>query len=302
MERADNGTADKSDNGDNSNDNDTANTSEKLLVLPLGKESKKITQVITNDTARQIMELLAEDSMSASDIATQLDVPLTTIKYNLENLVDVGLIKIKRIKYSEKGRQVKVYAPIRKLIVLVPEKTDNNTIMDVLKKYLGVVFAAVFASGLVEIITRSDGIVNSTLKGGSPYEFMSTPLTDHSSNISEGEIVLCYDMDDAANITQESLLETSGEMPVEVPVEELVDGAGVETLNFAANATQVPTYETAQKLVEMPTQSFIDSVQVESGRIAADPGLTQHLGLWFLFGSLFIITLIIIIDYYRIKK
>jgi hypothetical protein len=48
MERADNGTVD---NSDNSNDNDTANSSEKLLVLPLGKESKKITRVITNDTA-----------------------------------------------------------------------------------------------------------------------------------------------------------------------------------------------------------------------------------------------------------
>lgn len=48
MERADNETVD---NSDNSNDNDTANSSEKLLVLPLGKESKKITQVITNDTA-----------------------------------------------------------------------------------------------------------------------------------------------------------------------------------------------------------------------------------------------------------
>jgi predicted transcriptional regulator len=278
MERADNGTVD---NSDNSNDNDTANSSEKLLVLPLGKESKKITQVITNDTARQIIELLAEDSMSASDIATQLGVPLTTIKYNLENLVDVGLIKIERIKYSEKGRQVKVYAPIRKLIVLVPGKTDSTTVMDVLKKYLGLIFAAVFASGLVEMITRSDGTVNSTLKGGSSNEFMSTPLIDHSSNISEGESHLYYDMDDAVNITPESLLETTGEIPIEAP-------------------TSIP--ETAQKLVEIPTHTIIDSVEGESIRITADPALTQHLGLWFLFGSLFIITLIIIIDYYRIKK
>lgn len=256
MERADNGTVD---NSDNSNDNDTANSSEKLLVLPLGKESKKITQVITNDTARQIIELLAEDSMSASDIATQLDVPLTTIKYNLENLVDVGLIKIERIKYSEKGRQVKVYAPIRKLIVLVPGKTDSTTVMDVLKKYLGLIFAAVFASGLVEMITRSDGIANSTLNGGSSDELLNTSLTDHSSNISE----------------------SIGEIPVEAP-------------------TSIP--ETAQKLAETSTQPIIDSIEEESVRIAVDPGLTQHLGLWFLFGSLFIITLIIIIDYYRIKK
>jgi len=117
-------------NSHNKADNEI-NNSEKLLVLPLGDESKKITQVISNDTARKIMELIAEHSMSASDIAKQLDVPLTTIKYNLENLVDVGLAKIERIKYSEKGRQVKVYAPVRKLIVLVPEKLGSASITNI---------------------------------------------------------------------------------------------------------------------------------------------------------------------------
>ncbi|MDL5502563.1 MAG: winged helix-turn-helix domain-containing protein, partial [Candidatus Methanoperedens sp.] len=66
---------------------------EKLLILPLGDESKKITQVISNDTARQIIELLADAPLSASDIAQSLHVPLTTVAYNLENLESVGLIK-----------------------------------------------------------------------------------------------------------------------------------------------------------------------------------------------------------------
>ncbi len=80
---------------------------EKLLILPLGEESKKITQVITNDTARQVIELLADAPLSASDIAERLKVPLTTVAYNLENLEDVGLVRVERIKYSEKGREVR---------------------------------------------------------------------------------------------------------------------------------------------------------------------------------------------------
>jgi DNA-binding transcriptional ArsR family regulator len=79
---------------------------EKLLILPLGEESKKIMQVISNDTARQIIELLADAPLSASDIAERLQAPLTTITYNLENLESVGLVKVERIKYSEKGREV----------------------------------------------------------------------------------------------------------------------------------------------------------------------------------------------------
>lgn len=127
---------------------------EKLLILPLGEESKKITQVISNDTARQIIELLADAPLSASDIAERLQAPLTTITYNLENLESVGLVKVERIKYSEKGREVKIYAPVRKLIVVVPEKTDRKSVADVLKKYLGVILAAVLASSFIEFFMR----------------------------------------------------------------------------------------------------------------------------------------------------
>src|SRR3989337_4339816 len=107
-------------------ENESDKSDEKLLILPLGEESKKITQVISNDTARHIIELLADIPLSASDIAGRLHAPLTTVAYNLENLESVGLIKVDKIKYSEKGREVRIYAPVRKLIILVPEKTDRN--------------------------------------------------------------------------------------------------------------------------------------------------------------------------------
>ncbi len=135
-------------------ENDINPAEEKLLILPLGEESKKITQVISNDTARQIIELLADAPLSASDISERLQAPISTIVYNLENLESVGLIKVEKIRYSEKGRQVKIYAPVRKLIVVVPEKTDKKSVADVLRKYLGVLLAAVFASILIEFVTR----------------------------------------------------------------------------------------------------------------------------------------------------
>src|SRR3972149_11873834 len=136
-------------------ENDVNPADEKLLILPLGEKTKKITQVISNDTARQILELLADAPLSASDIAERLKVPLTTIVYNLENLENVGLIKVERIKYSEKGREVKIYAPVRKLIVVVPERTDKKSVADLIRKYMGVILAAVLASSFIEFFGRS---------------------------------------------------------------------------------------------------------------------------------------------------
>ncbi|MDY6974096.1 MAG: winged helix-turn-helix domain-containing protein, partial [Thermodesulfobacteriota bacterium] len=39
------------------------------------------SQVISNDTARAILEALTDESMSTSDIAEKLGIPLTTVQY-----------------------------------------------------------------------------------------------------------------------------------------------------------------------------------------------------------------------------
>jgi DNA-binding transcriptional ArsR family regulator len=87
-----------------------------LLVLPLGEESKLITQTIANDTARQILELLADGALSTSAIAKTLDIPLTTAQYNVEKLIEAKLVVVEKTRYSEKGREVKLYAPARRMI------------------------------------------------------------------------------------------------------------------------------------------------------------------------------------------
>ena len=247
--------------------------SEKLLVLPLGEDSKKITQVITNDTAREIIELLAEHSMSASDIAKKLNVPLTTVKYNIENLVEVGLAKIERIKYSEKGRKVKVYAPVRKLIVVVPEKMDNGSIVEILKKYLGVILAAVFATGLVELLTGSYFKSNNTMM--SPIEFEGMSSDEIVSNVS----YYARDVVGAVN-------ETANKMMVN-------DTLGAVVSEVAEEAASMPT--------ALPTH-FVESIGMETVQKSADTGLILDNGLWFLFGCVFIIAAVIIVDYYHIRK
>ena len=120
----------------------------RVLVLPVNGESRKLTQILSNGTSVKILELLGEKSMSATDIAEHLNLPLTTVKYNLDSLVESDLIKVKQIKWSQKGRQVKIYEPVEKLIVLVPSKgpIDRLSIINLLQKYLGVIVAAGFAA------------------------------------------------------------------------------------------------------------------------------------------------------------
>ncbi len=137
-------------------ENEDNTGSEKVLVLPLAEGSKKITQVLSNDRAMKILDILADTPMSASDVAEKTGMPLTTIKYNIDALVEADLIKVKKTKWSKKGREIKIYEPVQKIIVVAPGsvKGDKSSILSMLKKYLIMVGGAIFAATGLEALTN----------------------------------------------------------------------------------------------------------------------------------------------------
>jgi DNA-binding transcriptional ArsR family regulator len=124
---------------------------EKLLILPLNdKNSKLISQVISNDTARDILETISDAPRSTTEIAEKLGIPLTTVQYNLEKLAEAGLVKVARTRYSRKMKPVKLYAPQRKYVVIAPGKADRNDVIAALKRYLTLIAVAIFGSLVIE--------------------------------------------------------------------------------------------------------------------------------------------------------
>nr|QNO52006.1 hypothetical protein HGMICNAC_00008 [Methanosarcinales archaeon ANME-1 ERB6] len=220
-------------NENNNGIEENANTEdEKLLILPLNdKNSKKISQIISNDTARNILEAIASEPLSASEIAEKLHIPLSTVQYNLEKLNDAGLAKVERTKYSEKMKHVKIYAPQRKFVVIVPEKTNRKDVIAALKRYLTVIFFAVVGSGVIEFLTMK-------IKG---------PAWEEATR---------------------SIAEKGGGVPAPIPA-----------------PTSMP------EIVPSP-------IPAPKG-IGLDFGfdIFAHPGLWFLFGSIFVISVIFLIDY-----
>ncbi len=283
-------------------ENDANPGEEKLLILPLGEESKKITQVISNDTARQIIELLADAPLSASDIAERLHVPLTTIVYNLENLESVGLIKIEKIKYSEKGREVKIYAPVRKLIVVVPEKTDRKSVTDLLRKYIGVLLAAVFASSLIEFFTRRTGnsakmtqAINDDLTSA-PVPRSAMPLsnaTDVSNSVANGTSMISE--------SYQGTVATPAATPASTVMDKAVSPPMVTEPTFggALNASATATPPSVPPSIS--DSGTISNAAPDTFTRIAD-AISSHPGIVFLIGCLFVILLLGIMDYRKRRK
>ena len=139
------------------NEDETAENAEldeeKLLILPLNdKSSKLISQIISNDTARDILETISDAPRSTTEIAEKLGIPLTTVQYNLEKLAEAGLVKVARTRYSRKMKPVKLYAPQRKYVVIAPGKADKSDVIAALKRYLTLIAVAIFGSLTIEAL------------------------------------------------------------------------------------------------------------------------------------------------------
>ncbi len=141
-------------------EDDTENGTEKVVVLPLNEDSKKITQTLSNDKSMKILGLLAEKPMSATEISKELGLSLTTIKYNIDSLLEADLIKVNRIKWSPKGREVKIYEPVQKLIVVAPGNLNvsRSSIVSLLQQYLGVIAAAFFGALGIELFSMNNNM------------------------------------------------------------------------------------------------------------------------------------------------
>ncbi len=259
---------------------------EKVLILPLGEESKKVTKVLSNDSARQMLELLVDKPMSASEVSEELGVPLTTVKYNLDALIDAGLIKVKETKWSVKGRKIKIYTPIRKLIVVVPDKTDKDSVTDILRKYLVVLAGAAGLSATIEwwcqptLIGTQDALVNVPAEtGGSrvpvPVPTPSpAPLMKGGTQFTSEGVAASTNVADAASA---------------------VPGA-VET---GATAVVTPTPVNLLPVTESTpmTSSIPGSADMGASSIDFSQVLGAHPGAWFLLGCVSVVIVLVLLEY-----
>lgn len=315
-------------------ENEEMSSSEKVLILPLSEDSKKITQILSNDKAMKVLEILTDKPMSATDVAEKLEMPLTTVKYNIDALVEVDLIKVKQTKWSKKGREIKIYEPVQKFIVVAPgSMKDKSSVLSMLKKYLGLVAGAVFAATGLEALARSRGfgigadptyMAADTAYRNTEY----VPMTDVYESASQempasGPLM----KDGAVSGTEENIKGPGADEEIfnETDAFETTAGEAVSSPDYVANNSVFDEYVPADMdpglVSSIPQEGFdatnmTDAPAMESSRFVADNislvpepasglipyDLLSHVSVWFLFGCLFVIILLFVRELYYRKK
>jgi DNA-binding transcriptional ArsR family regulator len=121
------------------------------VLTPDGDEARAVAKAMASNTAGGILRVFQGQEKTASDIADALNLPIPTILYHLDALVDAGLIEVSRIRYSVKGREVKVYRQSDRVLIVAPQQAD---LREVLLKYASLFGITVLGAGVVSLISR----------------------------------------------------------------------------------------------------------------------------------------------------
>jgi len=101
---------------------------EKIKILATDDEKiKSFGELLTNDSSREILQLLFNEELSATQIAQKTDISLQLVKYHLIKLQDLGIVKIIKIEKNSKSQDMKIYTATQFSIVIVPPKLSKKT-------------------------------------------------------------------------------------------------------------------------------------------------------------------------------
>lgn len=108
---------------------------------------KKISNVISNESCRKIIDFLSTREATESELAERLSIPISTVHYNLQQLMGTGLIDAQEFHYSTKGKEMNHYRLANKYIIIAPKNT-----LGIKEKLKSILPVALIAGGVALLI------------------------------------------------------------------------------------------------------------------------------------------------------
>jgi DNA-binding transcriptional ArsR family regulator len=131
-----------------------------LRALCLDNEDTgELLSSLSSDTARAILTSLHEQPATASEVAEEADTSLQNARHHLDNLRETGLIRVADTRYSQKGREMNVYAPSEEpLVVFVGNEDRKRSFLDSLRGLVTALGLLAFVSVLVQRLVTTNAV------------------------------------------------------------------------------------------------------------------------------------------------
>ncbi|AGN01609.1 putative ArsR family regulatory protein [Salinarchaeum sp. Harcht-Bsk1] len=94
------------------------------------EDADDVLGALSSETARELFAALTDDPGHPSALADRVDTSLQNVQYHLAKLEDAGMVEVVDTAYSAKGREMDVYAPADRPLVLFAGDEEDQTLLD----------------------------------------------------------------------------------------------------------------------------------------------------------------------------
>ena len=162
-----------------------------LLVSLQEDKAKKLAQVVSNESCRKILDYLAEKESTETELAKNLQLPISTVHYNLKQLVNAGLVSSEEFHYSKKGKEVSHYKLANKYIIIVQKSTFG--LKEKLKSLLPILLVASGAALAINLFSKNVPIIASNTQDMAMEKSAAAPVAlMEAESIAEPNIALWF--------------------------------------------------------------------------------------------------------------
>lgn len=114
-------------------------------------DTGELLSSLSSETSRAILTEIHDEPKTASEVASSVNTSLQNARHHLSNLEQAGAIRVADTRYSEKGREMSVYAPSEEpLVVFVGRKERKHSFIDSLRGLVSAVMMLSVVSLLVQ--------------------------------------------------------------------------------------------------------------------------------------------------------
>ena len=223
----------------------------------------EVFEALSSGTTREIFLALHREPQTASDLAEKTDTSVQNVQYHLGKLDDAALVEVVDTWYSERGTEMKVYAPQDDSLVLFAGRDKQSTLRSLLDRVAGVFALLVPVSILAGLGAR----VTTDTEDGDPVDIETgeTDPTDTDDVAAEDDPVGAEVEEDSSD--DSGLFDAESEAGVvgENETVHVYDGENVSTVeNVTVQEGEIAENATVE-------DRFAENVTVEDG-LAADGG------------------------------
>ncbi len=121
----------------------------------------EVLSALSSGTARQVLAVLHDDPAPPSVVADKVDTSLQNVQYHLDKLHSAGAVEVVDTAYSAKGREMDVYAPAdRPLVIFAGDERRSSTLRQALSRLLGALGLLGLASVGVQALFGRGGFLD----------------------------------------------------------------------------------------------------------------------------------------------